>query len=262
MAHQFDHRFKILNVVLCIVHLISGTTALSLAASTAGFLAGSAGIVSSALHAAAGAFGITGRTNIYRYFPQKKNTTPTNHNSKKKQNRWIDYSISSTLMIAAIGLLSDIDTPMIIFISIFNSFSMVYSGYKEENATPCTFGWSCVIYTVTVWLPIFLTLKNPPEFVYAIISGLYVVYVSFAVIYALYSVYGAISTAAGEALYIVASLTAKLLLQWTIIGGAERNRSDGTVVYAVIASTMAAGIFVARPIVRYLTSAQYVLVES
>lgn len=174
-------------------------------------------------------------------------------------HRWIDYSISSTLIIAAIGLLINLDIGMTVCVCIINSAMMVYSGYREEHPTAVSFGCSCIIYTAAVWLPIFLTPNNAPEFVYAIISSVYVVNLLFAVIYALYSVYKTISAAEAEAIYIVVSLTAKILTQWTIIGGAER--SNGTVVYIILAVTIAVGIIVARPVVKYLSIIDYSLID-
>lgn len=243
--HSFNRRFRKLNTGSSLLHLTSGIIALLLTSSTAGMLAAFAGIVSSALHTVA-TTGITGRTNIYRYIPKQK--IPFNIDFY----RWIDYSISSTLMVAAIGSLVNLDTGMTIFVSIINSAMMVYSGYKEGNSSARSFGCTCIIYTAAVWLPIFLVLYNPPEFVYAIISGVYIAHVFFAVVYALHGVYETISTAAAEALYIVISLSAKIFIQWTIIGGAERSNS--TVVYIILATIFAVGAIIARPVVKYLTT--------
>ena len=227
----FDHRFLITNIVACLVHFGSAVAAMALATTTVAYLAASAGFVSGTMHVFA-TRGITGNTNAFR---------------------WVDYCVSSTLMLAAIGLLVSMDTNALILVCLVNFFMMVSVGSAEPRPTPWIFWFNCVIYVLAVWLPVFLAVSIgcPPGFVYAIVVGLFLLYACVAVIYVLYSVYGHIATAVAEALYVVASLAAKVVLQWTIIGGVEFG--NDTAVFAVLGAAVVGGALLARPMISYLS---------
>ena len=225
----FDHRLLVINCIASLVHFGSAVAAMALASTTASYLAASAGFVSGTMHVFA-TRGISGNSNPFR---------------------WVDYSISSSLMLAAIGLLVSMATNTLILICLINFFMMVCVGYAEPRPTLWMFWLTCVFYVLAVWLPVFLALDHPPGFVYAIVTGLFLLYSCFAVIYALYSVYGHVSTPTAEALYVVASLTAKIALQWMIIGGSERG--NDAAVYVVLGVTVAGGAIIAQPIVSYLS---------
>lgn len=149
--------------------------------------------------------------------------------------RWVEYSLSSTLMIVLIALVTGItDLAALIAIAVVNA-SMILFGWIMEMVndptdgartwwTPFWFGcvagvgpWSAIV----VYLVVNLSregAEQPPTFVYGIIATLFVLFNCFAVNQWLqYRRVGKWNDYVfGESVYIVLSLTAKSLLAWQI----------------------------------------------
>lgn len=147
--------------------------------------------------------------------------------------RWVEYSISSTLMIVLISLVAGIvDLAAIIAISLVN-VSMILFGWIMEMVnrpdgrvwwTPFWFG--CVA-GIAPWLALVSYIvvnvnqdgaQGPPGFVYGIIFSLFFFFNTFAINQFLqYRRVGKWSDYVyGESVYIVLSLVAKSILAWQI----------------------------------------------
>ncbi len=145
--------------------------------------------------------------------------------------RWVEYSLSSSLMIVLIGMLVGIaDAAALLAIAGVNA-AMILFGWLMEIAngpgrestwwTPFWFG--CVA-GVVPWAAISVYLFGPggevPSFVYAIFFTLFVFFNCFAVNQWLqYARIGKWSDYVfGERVYVVLSITAKSALAWQIFG--------------------------------------------
>ena len=154
----------------------------------------------------------------------------------KNQNifRWVEYSISSSIMIILIAQLCGVsDVAAIIAIFAVNA-SMILFGWLQEKYTnpgdgqwlPFIFG--CIAGAVPWLIIIFLVIGpkanphvSPPGFVYGIIISLFIFFNCFA--YVQLKQYKAKGKWAnylyGERAYIILSLVAKSALAWQIFGG-------------------------------------------
>lgn len=236
MTHTFSYRFSVLNLVAAFIHALSSLAACAITdKASPGYLAAGAGFASAIGHAYLVVF-VDGSTIV---------------SNRGNLVRWCDYAVSSTLMLSAISILCFMPTMLIVAIALHNVTLMMVTAITEAKNNNIVFYISCVTYTVGVWVPMFSSLDNPPEFVYAIIGGLFVVFSSFAFIFAAVSVFHVLSVERGEGYYMAASLTAKLALQWTIVGGASRD-GDVMVVTAILACIVVTGLISSVFIVRYL----------
>ena len=148
--------------------------------------------------------------------------------------RWVEYSISSSIMIVLIAQLCGVsDVAAIIAIFAVNA-SMILFGWLQEKYTnpgdgqwlPFIFG--CIAGAIP-WLIIILLVIGPkadprvapPGFVYGIIISLFIFFNCFA--YVQLKQYRAKGKWAnylhGERAYIILSLVAKSALAWQIFGG-------------------------------------------
>jgi hypothetical protein len=149
---------------------------------------------------------------------------------KRNYGRWIEYSITSSLMIVLIVMIcgvSDIAALLAIFgvnasMILFGLLMEKYEKPGSPNWIPFLFGcfagiipWIAVV--VYVASP-GLSGANPPGFVYGIIASLFVFFNIFAVNMVLqYKQVGRWRDYLyGEKVYIILSLTAKALLAWQV----------------------------------------------
>ena len=152
-----------------------------------------------------------------------------------KQNRnyarWVEYSLSSSLMVvliamlpgisdvAALGAIFGVNATMILF-------GVLVEKYEEPGTSDWLAYWFGVLAGAVPWLVIGIYIwgpgsaGEPPTFVYAIFFSLFVFFNSFAVNMVLQ--YRRVGKWAdylyGEKVYIILSLTAKSLLAWQIFG--------------------------------------------
>ncbi len=152
-------------------------------------------------------------------------------NLKQNRNyaRWIEYSVSSTLMVVLIGLLPGIfDIAAIIGIAGANVSMILFGLLMEKYETPGNPNWLSYIFgcitgavpwiaiAVYLWAP--GQVAEPPAFVYWIFFSMFVFFMSFALNMVLqYKKVGPWKDYLfGEAAYILLSLTAKSLLAWLV----------------------------------------------
>lgn len=142
--------------------------------------------------------------------------------------RWVEYSLSSTLMIVIISLVTTItDLAALIAIAVVN-VSMILFGWIMEmvnrNGEPTwwTPFWFGCIAGIGPWLAIgayiFTGDEGPPGFVYGIIISIFLFFNSFAINQWLqYKEVGRWSDyLVGERAYIVLSFVAKSVLAWQL----------------------------------------------
>lgn len=145
--------------------------------------------------------------------------------------RWMEYSVSATLMIVLIALYTGIVGLSALVAIVGANVSMILFGWLQERANPpdratttmLPFWFGCVAGTAP-WAAIGYNLvaaDEVPGFVVGIFVSLFVLFVSFAVNQWLQ--YRAIGPwrryAFGEKGYLVLSLVAKSALAWQIFGG-------------------------------------------
>jgi hypothetical protein len=147
--------------------------------------------------------------------------------------RWIEYSLSSSLMVVLIAMLTGIaDAAALMAIFGVNAsmilFGWVMEGYEQPGRPSWLSYWFGVIAGAVPWVAIAIylwsptTSAEPPAFVYAIFVSLFVFFNSFALNMVLqYRRVGPWrSYLFGEAAYILLSLTAKSALAWQVFAGA------------------------------------------
>lgn len=148
--------------------------------------------------------------------------------------RWVEYSVSSSLMMVVIAQLVGIaDVTALLAIVGVNASMILFGWLQEKYEQPGGGGWlpfwfgciagavpwiAVVIYTIA---PQSASDATPPGFVYAIIVSLFVFFNIFALNQWLqYRARGKWADYLfGETVYIVLSLVAKSLLAWQVFGG-------------------------------------------
>lgn len=151
--------------------------------------------------------------------------------------RWIDYSVSSPLMIIGISLLCGVaNTWILVSIAFMQSFLMLSSLYIENDGNsvlPVLI--MALYYGVVVWGPVFQALdnNNPPAFVDAIVTTMFLLFGSFGVVYLLARI-GFYPPPKTEVLYAVLSVVAKLMLQWLVYGGIAGKADGNTTPIAIV----------------------------
>jgi len=152
-------------------------------------------------------------------------------NLKKNRNyaRWIEYSLSSSLMVVLIALLPGIfDIAALIAIFGANAAMILFGLLMEHYEEPGNPNWMSFIFGSVVgavpwivigyyvWSP--TTAANPPAFVYWIFVTMFVFFMSFALNMVLqYKRVGPWRDYLfGEAVYIALSLFSKSLLAWLV----------------------------------------------
>ncbi len=145
--------------------------------------------------------------------------------------RWVEYSLSSSLMIVLIAALTGI-TDVSAFLALFGvNAAMIFFGaiqekYEEPGGSLTPFWLGCLV-GIVPWVAIGIYLLSPgsgaepPGFVYAIYISLFVFFNIFALNQWLqYRQVGRWRDYVfGESTYIVLSLVAKSLLAWQVFGG-------------------------------------------
>ena len=152
--------------------------------------------------------------------------------NKTNYYRWIEYSLSSTLMIILISMLNAVwDIVGLIAIAGAN-ISMILFGWLQEKYEEPGKGsllpfWFGCIAGIIPWIAMFWLLFSPgssqdaPGFVYGIVFSLFALFNCFAVVQWLqYKEIGRWKDyLAGEKTYITLSFVAKSLLAWQIFAG-------------------------------------------
>lgn len=147
--------------------------------------------------------------------------------------RWVEYSLSSSLMVVLIAMLVGIaDIAALLAIAGVNASMILFGLLQEKYERPGTdvsliSWWFGVIAGAVPWLAIGWYLVSPgqaaepPGFVYAIFFSLFAFFNVFAIVMVLqYKQVGRWANYAhGEKTYIVLSLVAKSALAWQVFGG-------------------------------------------
>ena len=155
-------------------------------------------------------------------------------NLSKKQNfmRWIEYALSSTLMIILISMINAVwDFVALLAVAGLNA-SMILFGWLQEKYEEPGKGslqpfWFGCIAGVIPWIAMFWLLFSPgssmeaPGFVYGIVISLFLFFNSFALVQWLqYKEIGRWKDyLVGERTYITLSFIAKSALAWQIFAG-------------------------------------------
>ncbi|MCF8539243.1 MAG: heliorhodopsin HeR [Candidatus Nanopelagicales bacterium] len=148
--------------------------------------------------------------------------------------RWVEYSISSSIMIVLIAQIVGIaDVAALIAIFGVNASMILFGWLQEKYETPGSGGFLPFIFGsmtgIVPWIIVVIYVIAPgstsvnevPGFVYGIIISLFVFFNSFALIqYLQYKQVGKFANYRyGERWYIILSLVAKSLLAWQIFAG-------------------------------------------
>lgn len=149
--------------------------------------------------------------------------------------RWIEYSLSSSIMIVIILQLNGV-TDYVAFIAIFGvNVSMILFGWLQERYSQPGSGdmlpfWFGCIAGVVPWIAIFINMLSPsgppettvPGFVIGIVISLFIFFNCFALVqWKQYKAEGKWADYLyGERWYIILSLVAKSLLAWQVFVGA------------------------------------------
>lgn len=153
--------------------------------------------------------------------------------------RWIDYGLSSPLMLAVVQTLCGITNEWLVVTSMmFQSTLMLACLFMEQCKNDITykFVYCCAVYLIGIWGPVFSVLSDtsPPDFVYVIVFGIFEVFSCFAVVFFIVN-FGYKTPEWGEIVYASASITSKLLLQWTLYGGViSASSGNSSVVVGII----------------------------
>jgi hypothetical protein len=144
--------------------------------------------------------------------------------------RWIEYSLSSSLMMVVIAMLVGIyDIASLILIFTLNATMILFGWLMELHNQPTertnwTAYWFGCFAGIVPWIAVAIYLAGadgPPAFVYAIFASLFVFFNVFAVNMLLqYRRVGRWSDYLyGERVYMLLSLFAKSLLAWQVFAG-------------------------------------------
>jgi hypothetical protein len=148
--------------------------------------------------------------------------------------RWVEYSISSSVMIVLIALITGV-SDVVAIISLFgvNASMILFGWLQEKYEQPGNGGWlpfifGCIAGAVP-WIALVfyvLAIGGPgdtkaPAFVYGIVFSIFLLFNTFAVVqYLQYRKVGKWSDyLRGEKTYITLSLVAKSALAWQIFSG-------------------------------------------
>jgi hypothetical protein len=148
--------------------------------------------------------------------------------------RWVEYSLSSSLMIVLIAqLVGILDVAALVALFGVNAAMILFGWLQEHYERPGGGGWLPFVFGciagIVPWLAITIYLlspgstsaASPPGFVYGIFVSLFVFFNVFALVQWLqYRARGRWADyLRGEWAYIVLSLTAKSALAWQVFGG-------------------------------------------
>ena len=145
--------------------------------------------------------------------------------------RWVEYSISSTLMVILIGFYSGMTGINVVITVAGANIAMIFFGWLQERMNPSRRAtttmlpfWFGTIVGLAPWVSIAVNVigaTTVPGFVYGILAAQAVFFFSFGLNQWLqYREVGRwVDYAYGEKTYLVLSLVAKTLLAWQIFGG-------------------------------------------
>ena len=149
--------------------------------------------------------------------------------------RWIEYSLSSSIMIVLILQLNGVTDYIALLVAFGVNASMILFGWLQERYTTpgsgdfLPFWFGCIAGSVP-WIAVLINLFSPkgppsttvPGFVYGIVVSLFIFFNCFAIVQWLqYRGKGKWSDyLRGERAYIVLSFVAKSLLAWQVFSGA------------------------------------------
>ena len=152
--------------------------------------------------------------------------------------RWIEYSITASLMIVVIAMLSGVYDMSTLILLFFMNAMMILFGWMMERHNQTTdktdwtaFYFGCIagaVPWVIIWLYFISAASDPtskmPGFVYGIMVSLFIFFNIFAVNMVLqYKKVGPWKDYLfGEKVYIILSLAAKSLLAWQVFFGTRR----------------------------------------
>ena len=237
-------RLRTYNLVMGALHALQGVAVLALANGftlpiTASFLEGPPGTPASApstLFDLSIAWGVAGFLFLSALFHLMLSTTGANAyrrqlSSGQNQFRWVEYALSSSLMIVLIAMLTGI-SDVAALLGLFGvNAGMIFMGavqerYESPGGSLWPFWLGCVL-GVVPWLAIGVYLfspgsaAEPPGFVYGIFFSLFVFFNSFAFVqWAQYRQLGKWADyLRGERAYVLLSLLAKSALAWQVFGG-------------------------------------------
>ena len=159
---------------------------------------------------------------------------------KKNRNifRWVEYSLSSSVMIFLIAQLNGISDYATLLAIFGVNVSMIWFGWLQEKyAAPGDGQWLPFIFGcfagIIPWIIILVQLLSPggpegatpPGFVYGIVVSLFLFFNCFALVqYKQYRAKGKWANyLRGEKAYIILSLVAKSILAWQIFAGTLAN---------------------------------------
>ncbi len=145
--------------------------------------------------------------------------------------RWLEYSVSATVMIVLIGFYSGVTSINAVIAVIGSNVAMILFGWLQERMNPpgrttttmLPF-WFGTLVGLAPWVSIAVNIigsKTVPGFVYGIVVAQFVFFFSFGLNQWLqYRRVGRWADYAhGEKTYLVLSLVAKSVLAWQIFGG-------------------------------------------
>lgn len=152
--------------------------------------------------------------------------------NKRNIARWVEYSISSTLMIVLISLINAVwDVVALIAIAGVNIAMILFGWLQEKYEEPgkgslLPFWFGCIA-GIVPWIAMFWLLFSPgseaqaPGFVYGVVFSLFAFFNSFAIVQWLqYKEIGKFKDyLVGERTYITLSFIAKSALAWQIFAG-------------------------------------------
>ena len=148
--------------------------------------------------------------------------------------RWVEYSLSSSLMIVLIAMITGIsDVAALLAIFGVNASMILFGWLQEKYHQPGDGGWLPFVFGclagIVPWLAVVIYVlapgstsgAEPPAFVYGIIVSLFLFFNVFALVqWAQYRQVGRFRDyLVGERTYITLSLVAKSLLAWQVFGG-------------------------------------------
>jgi hypothetical protein len=152
---------------------------------------------------------------------------------RRNYARWVEYSISSSIMIVLIAMLVGIaDIAALLALAGVNASMILFGLLQEKYEAPgkdvsLVSYWFGVIAGAIPWIAIAIYLVSPgvaaepPAFVYGIFFSLFVFFNCFAIVMVLqYKKIGKWKDYVyGESTYVLLSLVAKSLLAWQVFAG-------------------------------------------
>lgn len=146
--------------------------------------------------------------------------------------RWVEYAVSSTLMIVLIGVVNSVwDVVSLLGLAGCNISMILFGWLQEKYEEPGEGGmlpfWFGCIAGAIPWIAMFFLLiapgsdAEPPSFVYGVVISLFLFFNSFALVQWLqYKKIGKFADyLVGERTYITLSFIAKTALAWQLFAG-------------------------------------------